>query len=113
MAQSLVTFFRQEQTKDLISRLKAAGLNMVEKGEDEASGDLEGITFVVTGTLERFTRKEIEEAITRRGGKVTGSVSKNTDYLILGKNPGSKYDKALALGVTIITEDKIHEILPQ
>lgn len=87
MAQSLVTFFRQEQTKDLISRLKAAGLNMVEKGEDEASGDLEGITFVVTGTLERFTRKEIEEAITRRGGKVTGSVSKNTDYLILGRTP--------------------------
>jgi len=102
-----VIFFRQRQTQDLLRRLKASGLNMSEESESPKSGALQGLTFVITGTLENFTRKEIEKVITDRGGKTTGSVSKKTDYLLVGKNPGTKYDKAIELGIDIVTEDKI------
>lgn len=112
MAQSLLIFFRQEQSADLLGRLKKAGLNMTDGKGDTGPGALEGLTFVITGTLEKYSRKEIEELITQLGGKATGSVSKNTDYLITGKNPGSKYDKAVSLGIKIITEEKIGDILP-
>ncbi len=69
-------------------------------------GALEGKTVVVTGTLQHYGRKEIEDTIKLHGGKVTGSVSKNTDYVVVGDSPGSKADKARQLGVPILTEDE-------
>ena len=69
------------------------------------------MSFVVTGTLAGFTRDEIKEFIQSNGGKVVGSVSKNTDYLVLGENPGSKLDKARELGVKIISEDELRSLV--
>jgi DNA ligase (NAD+) len=71
------------------------------------------VTFVVTGTLASFTREGIKEFIQSNGGKVTGTVSKSTDYLVLGENPGSKFDKAKELGVPIIDEEKLRELVGQ
>ncbi|HEY8505789.1 MAG TPA: BRCT domain-containing protein, partial [Gemmataceae bacterium] len=73
--------------------------------------DLGGKTFVVTGTLSRYSREEIESLIKRLGGKATGSVSKNTDYLIAGENAGSKLAKAKELGVEIISEDDFDRMI--
>jgi DNA ligase (NAD+) len=66
--------------------------------------------FVVTGTLTGFSRDGIKQFISDHGGKVSGSVSKNTDYLVLGENPGSKYDDAVSLGVAVITEDELRRL---
>jgi DNA ligase (NAD+) len=71
------------------------------------------LSFVVTGTLASFTRDGIKEFIQSNGGKVVGSVSKNTDYLVLGENPGSKFDKAQELGVPAINEEKLRELAGQ
>ncbi|MCR4431629.1 MAG: NAD-dependent DNA ligase LigA [Tepidanaerobacteraceae bacterium] len=113
MAESIVTFFKQDQTKNLLSRLKAAGVCMEAKKRDEGPLPLTGITFVLTGTLEHFTRVQATEIIEKLGGKVTGSVSKNTDYVVAGKDPGSKYDKAVKLGIKIIDEKQFMEMIVQ
>lgn len=111
MAQSVLTFFAQSQNKDLISRLKAAGLNMVSEKKQAGNMPLENLTFVLTGTLEKYSRKEAEEIIEQMGGRVTGSVSKKTDYVIVGKNPGSKYDKAISLGIKVLDEKQFELLL--
>lgn len=111
IAESILAFFRQEQTKALISRLKAAGVNMEAKKKEEGPKPLEGLTFVLTGTLEKYTRQQATELIEKLGGKVTGSVSKKTDYVIVGKDPGSKYEKALNLGIKILNEDEFEELI--
>ena len=77
---------------------------------DQSSGGLANLTFVVTGTLASFSRQEIKEFIQSNGGKVTGSVSKKTDYLVVGENPGSKLDKAQELEVKIINEDELRRL---
>ncbi|MDN5292861.1 MAG: ligase [Eubacteriales bacterium] len=106
MAASIVAFFAREENRRLIERLRQAGVRMTE--EETAAGDqpLAGKTFVLTGTLSSLTRREAGELIEKLGGKVTNSVSKNTDYVVVGENPGSKYDKALALGITLLTEEE-------
>jgi len=82
-----------------------------EKHERRRTGpDLSGKTFVITGTLESFSRKEAEDLVKTLGGKATGSVSKNTDYLVVGESPGSKLDKARALGVKVIDEAEFKKI---
>ncbi|MCF6096495.1 NAD-dependent DNA ligase LigA [Thermovorax subterraneus] len=111
IAESILAFFRQEQTKALISRLKAAGVSMEAKKKEEGPKPLEGLTFVLTGTLEKYTRQQATELIEKLGGKVTGSVSKKTDYVIVGKDPGSKYEKALNLGIKILNEDEFEELI--
>ncbi|HHW03235.1 MAG TPA: NAD-dependent DNA ligase LigA [Thermoanaerobacterales bacterium] len=113
MAESIITFFKQDQTKNLLSRLKAAGVSM--KGENKKQGPtpLAGLTFVLTGTLEHYTRSQATEIIENLGGRVAGSVSKNTDYVLAGKEPGSKYDKAVKLGVKIIDEQQFMEMIIQ
>ena len=110
MANSIVEFFSQEQTKDLLDKLKQAGVNMnsLEENTDEK---LEGKTFVITGSLEKFTRKEIEDLIEKHGGKASGTVSKKTDYLIAGENAGSKLKKAQELGIKIISEKEFEDII--
>ena len=72
---------------------------------------LNNLTFVITGSFEEINRSEIEDKIKKLGGKVTGSVSKNTNYLVLGENPGSKYEKALSLGTKILSLNELNEMI--
>ena len=112
-AESIYEFFRQEQTIDLIKRLKKAGVNTkVLKNEDKGKYDERflGKTFVLTGTLEKYTRDQASEIIEKFGGKVSGSVSKKTSYVLAGEEAGSKLTKAQNLGVTIITEKQFDEM---
>lgn len=111
MAESIVTFFKQEQTNNLLERLKNAGVNMEEQKRSEGIRPLENLTFVLTGTLEKYSRNEAKEIIESLGGRVTSSVSKKTDYVVVGKDPGSKYDKAVELGVKIIDENEFDKLI--
>ena len=113
-AKSIYEFFRQEQTLDLLKRLKEAGVNMKAiKTEEDKKYDnrFEGKTFVLTGSLENYTREQASEIIEKFGGKVSGSVSKKTSYVLAGEEAGSKLTKAQNLGVTIITEQEFNELL--
>jgi DNA ligase (NAD+) len=112
LAESVHQFFRSQSGKKLIDDLRAAGVRLTEKARPKPKGtDLTGKTFVVTGTLERYSRDEIESLIKRLGGKATGSVSKNTDYVVAGDKAGSKLDKARALGVAVLTEDEFDRLV--
>lgn len=113
IAQSVVEYFNKPENQVLLERLAQAGVNMQEQiahaeGEEQT---LAGKTFVVTGTLQNFTRQEAQQAIEKLGGKVSGSVSKKTDYVVVGENPGSKHDKALQLGITILNEEEFMALL--
>lgn len=103
-AGALAAFLAEPRNQQLIERLREAGLRMDEPVERAESASLEGRSFVVTGT-HRMSRKEITAFIERHGGRVTGSVSKATDYLVAGESPGSKLDRARELGVEVIDED--------
>ena len=111
MANSIIEFFMQEQTKDLIEKLKNAGVNMNCLEEESDDKRFEGKTFVLTGSLELFTRKEAEDIIEKLGGKTSSSVSKKTDYVLAGEDAGSKLTKAQNLGVEIITEEQFEEMM--
>ncbi len=113
MAVSIVEFFKNEKQLEIIERLKKAGLNFeVEETEEYAAANkLSGLTFVLTGELESVTRNEAKQKIESQGGKVTGSVSKKTNYVVAGANPGSKYDKAQKLGTEILDEKKFKELI--
>ncbi len=111
LAESIVEWFKLEANQEVLVQLKELGLWPVES--TSASSDalpLTGLTFVVTGTLEGFTRDGISEFILSNGGKVSSSVSSKTSYLVLGADPGSKYDKARQLGVPIISEQQLREL---
>lgn len=106
MAGSIRSYFSQEKSIDIINKLKAAGVSLMY--EAKQSGDkLSGKTFVLTGTLPTLKRSEAKAVIEENGGKVSGSVSKKTDFLVAGEESGSKLDKANALGVPIITEAEL------
>ncbi|WP_031502690.1 NAD-dependent DNA ligase LigA [Pseudothermotoga hypogea] len=106
IARSIVEYFRNEKTKEILEKLEKAGVKLEEEKSTETSEALKGLTFAVTGTLKNFSRSEIEEFIIAHGGKVTDSVSRKTDYLIVGENPGSKLARAQQLGVKILTEEE-------
>ncbi len=110
-AQNVYEFFSQEQTKDLIKRLKKAGVNM--QSEENAMLDerFAGKTFVLTGTLEKYSREEAKKIIEGFAGKVSSSVSKKTDYVVAGEEAGSKLTKAQNLGITILTEDEFETMI--
>ena len=111
VAASVSLFFAQRANRNMIERLRKSGVAMdAPKRARAASGKLAGKTFVLTGTLPNLTRDEAAALITDAGGKVTGSVSKKTDYVVAGSEPGSKYDKAQTLGVTIIDEDGLRKL---
>jgi DNA ligase (NAD+) len=112
MAQSVVLFFKQEQTLDTIEKLKAAGVNLKSFGKKQLKDNrFDGITFVLTGTLPSFTRSEAAEIIESFGGKTSGSVSKKTDYVLAGEEAGSKLEKAKQLGVRIIGEEEFRKMI--
>ncbi len=111
-AENVYEFFHQEQTKDLIKRLKKAGVNMkAEEGESLLDERFAGQTFVLTGTLERYSREEAKKIIESFGGKATGSVSKKTNYVLAGEEAGSKLTKAQTLGIPIITEQEFETMI--
>ena len=111
VANSIVEFFSQEQTKDLTQRLKNYGVNMENISEENKDNRFEGFTFVLTGSLESFTRDEATDIIEKFGGKVSGSVSKKTSYVLAGEDAGSKLTKAQSLGITIISEEEFKNMI--
>lgn len=106
-AGALAAYLAEPKNRELIERLRAAGVNMIEPVEREATRPFSGLTFVVTGTLPTLSRKEVTEFIERRGGRVAGSVSRSTDYVVVGESPGSKLDRARELGVPILSEAEL------
>ena len=111
-AESIYEFFHQEQTIDLINKLEQAGVNMESHEEIEEHDDrFAGKTFVLTGTLEKYSRDEASEIIEKFGGKTSSSVSKKTAYVLAGEEAGSKLTKAQDLGVTIISEQEFEEMI--
>ncbi len=110
-AKSIYEFFRQEQTIDLINKLKLAGVNTVSLEDENIDNRFEGKTFVLTGSLEKYTRDEASNIIEKFGGKTSSSVSKKTSYVISGEDAGSKLTKAQNLGVEVITEQQFEEMI--
>jgi DNA ligase (NAD+) len=110
MAESIMNFFNDEEQLIIIDKMIKSGININYMKASNQSNILENKKIVVTGSLEHFTRDGIKERILELGGKPTSSVSKNTDFVIVGKDPGSKRDKAQSLGVKIITEEEFLNI---
>lgn len=106
-AQAVVAWFAEDHNRDLVAKLRAAGLRMDEPIERAARQPFAGLTFVITGTLPTLSRKEATDLIERHGGRVTGSVSRNTDYLVVGDDAGSKLARARELGVAVLTEPEL------
>lgn len=111
MAESLVKFFENEQTKDLIRRLKEAGVNTKSDKQEIIDNRFEGKTFVLTGTLPTLSRNEATAIIEQYGGKAASSVSKKTSYVLAGEEAGSKLTKAESLGIKIITEEEFIQMI--
>ncbi|MEU6175262.1 NAD-dependent DNA ligase LigA [Streptantibioticus parmotrematis] len=105
IAASVKQWFTEDWHRGIIEKWRAAGVRFTEEGSDEGPRPLEGLTVVVTGTLSSYTRDGAKEALVSRGAKVTGSVSKKTGFVVVGDNPGSKYDKAVQLKVPILDEE--------
>ena len=113
VANSIREFFIQEQTIDLITKLKQEGVNTRNLEEEISDNRFEGKTFVLTGSLEKYTRGEISDIIEKMGGKTSNSVSKKTDYVVAGEDAGSKLKKARDLGVTVLTEEEFETLRGQ
>ncbi len=112
MAQSVVQFFSQEQTRDTIEKLSKAGVNMKSKGRKPLKDNrFEGLTFVLTGTLPSYTREEASGIIESFGGKTSGSVSRKTSYVLAGEGAGSKLEKARELGIKVIDEEEFRRMI--
>jgi DNA ligase (NAD+) len=112
MAKSIVDFFSNSHTQDVINKLKAAGVNLstIYKEANTVS-EIAGKSFVVTGTLDGYTRKEIEDIIKNSGGRVSSTVSGKTDFLLAGESPGSKLEKAEKLRTTILNKEEFEEMI--
>ncbi|MFC3575428.1 NAD-dependent DNA ligase LigA [Streptomyces yaanensis] len=115
VAAAVKQWFAEDWHREILRKWKAAGVRMEDEGsgEDEGPRPLEGLTVVVTGTLAHHTRDGAKEALQSRGAKVTGSVSKKTSFVVVGDNPGSKYDKAMQLKVPVLNEDGFAVLLEQ
>ncbi|RKZ25227.1 DNA ligase (NAD(+)) LigA, partial [bacterium] len=109
MAKSIVNFFREKKNLEVLEKLRRAGVKMEE--EEKKEGVLAGKTFVFTGALSKYSRHEAQEKVIALGGKVSSSVSRNTDYVVVGENPGSKYEKAKKLGIKIINEEEFLKMI--
>ena len=110
-AKCILEFFAKEENRQMLERLKGYGVNMQAREREQAGSLLEGKTFVLTGTLPTLSRKEASDIIQRNGGKVTGSVSKKTSYVLAGEDPGSKLEKAESLGIPVLSEDELMAML--
>jgi DNA ligase (NAD+) len=114
VAASIGEWFREARNREIIERLKSAGVNTRRKAAGKAAArarDLEGKQFVLTGRLDSLSRDEARQLIEQRGGRVTGSVTKKTDFLVVGEDPGSKLDRARELGVEVMDEQRLRALL--
>jgi len=111
VAASIVEFFSEPANRKLVEKLRKAGLRFTEERKAPRDSRLAGKTFVFTGALAHRSREEAEELVVSHGGKISSSVSKKTDYVVVGSEPGSKYDKAKSLGVTILDETQFEKLL--
>jgi DNA ligase (NAD+) len=114
VAESVRSFADEPRNRALVAKLAAAGVNMASQQPEPlaaAAGPFSGRTFVLTGTLSTMTREEAEAAIGRLGGKVSGSVSRKTSYLVVGADAGSKLEKARSLGVPMLTEEEFKALI--
>ena len=112
LTQNIVSWFAEEHNQRLLAKMASAGVNLRSAAPAEsASNALEGLTFVLTGTLPTLTRSEARERIEALGGKVTGSVSRRTDYVIAGASPGSKARKAEQLDIPLLDEEGLQSLL--
>jgi DNA ligase (NAD+) len=111
MSGSVETFFKQEQTKRLIKKLRDAGLNFKEEIVKVRKSSFWGKTVIFTGELKDFSRSQAERLVRELGGSASSSISKNTDFVVAGENPGSKYDKAKKLGIKIISEEEFSRLI--
>ena len=111
IAESVVTFFKQEQTRDIVNRLRENGVNLISVKKAPVDNRLEGSIFVLTGKLPTYSRNEAADIIKKYGGKVSSSVSSKTTYVLAGEDGGSKLDKAKSLGVRIIDEDEFNDMI--
>ena len=111
VAGSIRAYFDSAENRRLLERLLASGIQWPPMERPKRTGSVAGKTFVITGTLEQMSRDAAREALLERGGKVTGSVSKKTDYLVAGADPGGKLDKARQLGVEVLDEAGILALL--
>ena len=115
-AKAIVDFFADSNNKEFLISLSHHGVNLTSKSNtaktthNAQSQPFAGLTFVITGTMQTMTRSDMEEFIRSQGGKVSSSVSKKTNYLVAGDNPGSKLEKAETLGVPVINEDALFRL---
>jgi DNA ligase (NAD+) len=113
IAAAVTEWFSVDWHRAIVEKWQAAGVRMADERDTSVSRTLEGLTIVVTGSLTGFSRDDAKEAIVARGGKAAGSVSKKTDYVVAGDSPGSKYDKAVELGVPILDEEGFRRLLAE
>lgn len=111
VAQSIYGWFRDSKNQELIKELNEAGIELEKLELEAAKQPFSGLTFVLTGELKNFSRERAKEKIRELGGNAGSSISKNTNYVIIGENPGSKYDKAKKLGVKILNEQKFLKLI--
>lgn len=113
IAESIVEWFKNKENQEILRKLKDNGIWPQAEQKEEGPQPLEGLTFVLTGTLPNLTRTEVKDLIEAKGGKVTSSVSGNTDYLVLGEDPGSKYDQAQKRGIPTISEEELKKLIEE
>ncbi|MDD5617835.1 MAG: helix-hairpin-helix domain-containing protein, partial [Candidatus Omnitrophica bacterium] len=111
MAESIVEFFKQPKVRHLIAKLEKAGLNTKQPKQNLRRVSLAGKTFVFTGELKDFPRAKAQEIVRQFGANAASNVSKNTDFVVIGENPGSKFQKAKKLGVNIINEGEFKKLI--
>ncbi len=113
IAQAAAAWFDDPRHRDIVERIRSGGASMEDETADEGPRPLEGVTVVITGSLATHSRDSATEAVQSRGGKVSGSVSKKTDFVIVGDSPGSKYDKAVSLNVPILDDHGLAVLLTE
>ncbi len=111
VAKSVVEFFSKQENREIVNRLRAGGVEIREAVVEDTKDMLDGKIFVFTGALQTFTRHEVQDLVEKLGGRASSSVSKQTDFVVIGENPGSKAEKARNLGVRIITEDEFRKMV--
>ena len=111
VAEGVIQYFADGRNRETIEKLRQAGVRLAEEPGDRQAGSLSGLTFVLTGRLPKLTRGQAQEAIEAAGGRVSGSVGKATDYVVAGEEPGSKYERAKKIGVTILDEPGLLALL--
>jgi DNA ligase (NAD+) len=111
VAESIFQFFREPRNQELVDRLRAAGLQFEYQSTRPKGGPLKGLTFVLTGTLPNLSREEAKKLIETAGGKVISAVSKKTNYVVAGAEAGSKLDKAQELGIKIVGEEQLLDLI--